>query len=85
MFPSQTAPSLMYDVLHAIMDKTIDYTLLHCLCSTLRLTNQKPYSFYDHLPPSPPNTMLNICQIVITRKATLIGGGMGEVSFRMLQ
>ena len=50
------------------------------------VSNQKPSPFYDHLPPpSPPNTMLNICEIVLTRKATLIGGGMGEVSFRLLQ
>ena len=42
------------------------------------VTNQKTSPFYDHLPPSPPNTMLNICEIVITRKATLIGGGVGR-------
>ena len=62
--------------------KTTDYTLLHCLFD---VTKQKPSPFYDQLAPSPPNTMLNICQILMTHKATLIGGGVGEVSFRLLQ
>ena len=55
-----------------ILDKTIDYTLVNCSC--LRLQTKKTSS------SSPPNTMLNICKVVITHKPTLIGGEVGEVS-----
>ena len=61
-----------------ILDKTIDYTLVNCSC--LMLQTKKPSPFTHQLPPSPPNTMLNICEVVITQWPTLIGGGVGEVS-----